>query len=104
MNYILTESQLKLIVENATQLQYLKRLLPMKFDEVVRFMKSTRQYRYRKLGRIEFTARFFNVLMDTVHPYLVGRYGMDWDYDLFADMIRDAYLDDVVELWNEIHE
>jgi hypothetical protein len=104
MNYILNESQLKLIVENEAQLRYVKRLLPMKFAEVVRFMKSTRQYSYRKLGRIEFIARFFNVLMDTLHPYLIGRYGVDWDYNLFADMILDAYLDDVVELWDEIHE
>ena len=104
MNYILTESQLKVIVENQTQLKYLKRILPMKFTEVVRYVKSTRQYSYRKLGRIEFIARFFNVLMDTVNPYLIGRYGVDWDYDLFADMIRDAYLDDVVKLWDEIHE
>jgi len=35
---------------------------------------------------------------------LVGRYNMDWDYDLFANMIREAYLDDVVKLWDEIHE
>jgi hypothetical protein len=104
MNYILNESQLKLIVENEAQLQYLKRLLPMKYAEVVRFMKSTRQYSYRKLGRTEFIARFFNVLMETLYPYFIGRYGMDWDYNLFADMILDAYLDDVVELWNEIHE
>jgi hypothetical protein len=104
MNYILTESQLKVIVENQTQLQYLKRLLPMKYAEVVSFMKSTRQYSYRKLGRTEFIARFFNVLMDTLHPYLIGRYGVDWDYDQFNDLIQEAYNDDVVELWNEIHE
>ena len=104
MNYILTESQLKVIVENQTQLKYLKRLLPMKFEEVVRFMKTTKHYSYRKLGRIEFTAKFFHVLMNTLHPYLVGRYNMDWDYDLFANMIREAYLDDVVKLWDEIHE
>lgn len=104
MNYILNESQLKLIVENEVQLRYVKRILPMKFAEVVRFMKSTRQYSYRKLGRIEFIARFFNVLMDTLHPYLVGRYGIDWNYDQFNDLIQEAYHDDVVELWNEIHE
>jgi hypothetical protein len=104
MNYILTESQLKVIVENQTQLKYIKRLLPMKFAEVVHFMKTTKHYRYRKLGRIEFTAKFFHVLMNTLHPYLVGRYNMDWDYDLFANMIREAYLDDVVKLWDEIHE
>jgi len=45
MNYILTESQLKVIVENEAQLQYLKRILPEKFVEVVRYVKSRRNYR-----------------------------------------------------------
>jgi hypothetical protein len=104
MNYILNESQLKLIVENEVQLRYVKRILPMKFAEVVRFMKSTRQYSYRKLGRIEFISRFVSILMDTLHPYLIGRYGTDWDYDLFEQKIKEAYLDDIVELWEKIHE
>lgn len=104
MDYILTESQLKLIVENDAQLQYVKRLLPMKFAEVVRYVKSTRQSNYRKLGRIEFISRFVSILMDTLHPYLVGRYGVDWDYDLFEEKIKEAYLDDVIELWDKIHE
>jgi hypothetical protein len=104
MNYIITESQLKVIVESKTVMLYLKRLLPMKFAEVVRFMNATRHYNYRKLGRIEFIARFFSVLMDVVHPYLVGRYGIDWDYDLIKQKIEDAYHDDVVKLWEKIHE
>lgn len=104
MNYILTESQLKLIVENDALLRYVKRLLPMKFAEVVRYVKSTRHSNYRKLGRIEFISRFVSILMDTLHPYLIGRYGTDWDYDLFEQKIKEAYLDDIVELWEKIYE
>jgi hypothetical protein len=102
MNYILKESQLKVIVENEAQLQYLKRILPEKFNEVVRYVKSRRNY--RELYSSEFVRRFFSVLMDVIHPYLVGRYGVDWDYEFFFEKIKEAYLDDVMELWENIHE
>ena len=102
MNYILTESQLKVIVENQSQLQYLKRILPGKFAEVVRYVKSQRNY--RELGSSEFITRFISVLMDVLHPYLIGKYGMDWNYDLFERILTDAYHDDVIKLWEKIHE
>ena len=102
MNYILTESQLKIIVENQSQLQYLKRILPGKFAEVVRYVKSQRNY--RELGSSEFITRFISVLMDVLHPYLIGKYGMDWNYDLFERILTDAYHDDVIKLWEKIHE
>ena len=102
MNYILTESQLKVIVENASQLQYLKRILPGKFAEVVRYVKSQRNY--RELGSSKFITRFISILMDVLHPYLVGKYGMDWNYDLFEIILKDAYHDDIMKLWEKIHE
>jgi hypothetical protein len=102
MNYILTESQLKVIVENQSQLQYLKRILPGKFAEVVRYVKSKRNY--RELGSSEFITRFISVLMDVLHPYLIGKYGTDWNYDLFERILTDAYHDDVMKLWEKIHE
>jgi len=102
MNYILTESQLKVIVENASQLQYLKRILPGKFAEVVRYVKSQRNY--RELGSSEFITRFISILMDVLHPYLIGKYGMDWNYDLFEIILKDAYHDDIMKLWEKIHE
>jgi hypothetical protein len=102
MNYILTESQLKVIVENQSQLQYLKRILPGKFTEVVRYIKSRRNY--RELSSSEFVTRFFSVLMDVIHPYLVGKYGIDFDYDLIEESLKDAYHDAVIELWENIHE
>ena len=102
MNYILTESQLKVIVENQSQLQYLKRILPGKFAEVVRYVKSQRNY--RELGSSEFITRFISILMDVLHPYLIGKYGMDWNYDLFERILTDAYHDDVIKLWEKIHE
>jgi hypothetical protein len=102
MNYILTESQLKVIVENASQLQYLKRILPGKFAEVVRYVKSKRNY--RELDSSEFITRFISVLMDVIHPYLIGKYGIDFDYDLIQDTLKDTYHDDIMELWKKIHE
>jgi len=102
MNYILTESQLKVIVENASQLQYLKRILPGKFAEVVRYVKSQRNY--RELGSSEFITRFISVLMDVIHPYLIGKYGIDFDYGLIQDTLKDTYHDDIMELWKKIHE
>ena len=104
MNYIITESQLKVIVEGKSAMLYLKRLLPTKFDEVVHFVRTTRLYNYRKLGRIEFIAKFFHLLMNVLHPYLTGRYGTDWDYDIIKKKIEEAYNDDVVELWEKIHD
>jgi uncharacterized protein YabN with tetrapyrrole methylase and pyrophosphatase domain len=102
MNYILKESQLKVIIENEAQLQYLKRILPIKFDEVVRYVKSRRNY--RELYSSEFVRRFFSVLMDVIQPYLIGRFGIDWDYESTLEKIKEAYLDDVMELWEKIHE
>jgi hypothetical protein len=102
MNYILSESQLKVIVENQSQLQYIKRILPGKFAEVVRYIKSRRNY--RELKSSEFVKRFFSVLMDVIHPYLVGKYGIDFDYDLIEESLKDAYHDAVIELWENIHE
>jgi len=102
MNYILTESQLKVIVENQSQLQYIKRILPGKFAEVVRYIKSRRNY--RELNSSEFVTRFFSVLMDVIHPYLVGKYGIDFDYDLIQESLKEAYHDAVIELWENIHE
>jgi len=102
MNYILTESQLKIIVENQSQLKYLKRILPGKFAEVVRYVKSQRNY--RELGSSEFITRFISILMDVLHPYLIGKYGMDWNYDLFEIILKDAYHDDIMKLWEKIHE
>jgi hypothetical protein len=102
MNYILTESQLKVIVENETQLQYLKRILPGKFAEVVRYVKSRRNY--RELYSSEFVRRFFSVLMDVIQPYMIGRYGVDWNYEFILEKIKEGYLDDVMDLWENIHE
>lgn len=102
MNYILKESQLKVIIENEAQLQYLKRILPIKFDEVVRYVKSRRNY--RELYSSEFVRRFFSVLMDVIQPYMIGRYGIDWNYNFFLEKIKEGYLNDVMELWENIHE
>ena len=102
MNYILKESQLKVIVENEAQLQYLKRILPKKFNEVVRYVKSRRNY--RELYSSEFVIRFFSVLMNVIQPYMIGRYGIDWNYEFILEKIKEGYLDDVVELWEKIHE
>jgi hypothetical protein len=42
--------------------------------------------------------------MDVLHPYLIGKYGMDWNYDLFEIILKDAYHDDIMKLWEKIHE
>ena len=102
MNYIITESQLQVIVESKSLMVYLRRVAPKSYDEVTNYMKSNR--RFRELNKIDFMKRFFSTFMDIVHPYLTSRYGEDWDYDLVKDTLKEAYNDDVVELWEKIHE
>jgi len=42
--------------------------------------------------------------MNVIQPYMIGRYGIDWNYEFILEKIKEGYLDNVMELWEKIHE